>query len=246
MRANKTTPDGIEIIAREPALGPHPHPSQKGKMVPFSGVSKVLLADGTEGYECDFCGDIKDTARQVTSHRSGKHTKSPKRATDVETVKTVLRVLAHERAKAKADGRRDFNSPTAEELNRRGLRTYHGQPWTADTVHSLYQKYKATYKVRTPRVGPRPVKVAAETAAAVLERPKVKAPEVNEDGFVTLEDEALFSAIHKDLKLLRDVADRLETHVLAAEDRAKQRSAMDLDDEALRALESLRRAWQNS
>src|SRR6185295_12816593 len=139
--------------------------------------------------------------------------------------------------------------PTADELNRRGLKTYHGKPWTADTVNSLYQHYKAVYKIRTPRIAPRPIKVAAETAA-VLDRPitkaPTKAPEVNEDGFITLDDDKLFAAIHKDLQLLRNAADRLETNVLAAEDRARQRSTMDLDDEALRALESLRRAWQNS
>ena len=247
MRANKTTPDGIEIIAREPAMGPHPHPKHNGRMVPFNGVSKVLLADGAEGYECDFCGDIQPSARQVVSHRSGKHTKSPKRATDVEVVKTVLRVLARERAKAKAEGRKEFNQAAADELNSRGVKTYHGNEWTPSSVNSLYLRYKAVYKIREPRIaGPRPVKIAAETATSVLERPIEKAPEVDEDGFVALDDDKLFAMIHADLQLLRTVADRLETHVLAAEDRSRQRSTMDLDDEALRALESLRRAWRNS
>lgn len=253
MRANTKTPDGIEIIAREPALGPHPHPKHKGRMVPFNGVSKVLLVDGTEGYECDFCGDIQPSARQVVSHRSGKHTKSPKRSTDVEVVKTVLRILAHERAKAHAEGRKEFNQAAADELNKRGLTTYHGLEFTAQTVNSLHQRYKAVYKIRVPRIaGPRPVAadVAILTAPLGVDLPDIKpvtkAPEVDEDGFVALDDDKLFAAIHKDLQVLRDVANRLEMHVLTAEDRARQRSTMDLDDEALRALESLRRAWQNS
>jgi hypothetical protein len=251
MRGNKTTPDGIEIIAREPALAPHPHPRLKGKLVPFSGVSKLLLADDTECYECDRCGDTFDTARQVTSHASGKHAVTAKRATNVETVKIVLRVLAQQRAQAKAEGRRSFLQETADELNRRGIKSYRGQAWTDGSVNHLYLKYHNTYRTRTPRIigsltTPAPVKVAAE--AAVIEAPPVtpkRSIKLNRAKAKT-DVQRLFSFISRDITNLREALGDLETHVSALNEHVSSQSDLPLDDDARNALELLRRAWQRS
>jgi hypothetical protein len=247
MRANKTTPDGIEIIAREPALGPHPHPSKKGKMVPFNGVSKVLLADGTERHECDRCGDTFDTARQVTSHTSGKHTVTAKRSTSVETIKLVLRILAQEKAKALAEGRKSYMQETADELNNRGLKPHRGSTWTAGSVNNIYQSYHRMYRTRTPRIvnslTTPVVKVAADTA--VMEAPPKRSIKLNR-AKAKSEVQRLLSFIARDISNLRGTLGDLETHVSALNEHVSSRSDLPLDDEALNALESLRRAWQNS
>jgi hypothetical protein len=247
MRANKTTPDGIEIIAREPAISEHPHPRFKGKLVPFSGVSKLLLVDGTERHECDRCGDTFETVRQVTSHASGKHAVTTKRSTDVETVKIVLRVLAQERAKAKAEGRRSFLQETADELNRRGIKSYRGQAWTDGSVNHLYLKYHKTYRTRTPRIvgsSTTPsVKVAAE--ASVIEAPPKRSIKLNRVKAKT-DAQRLFSFIARDITNLREALGDLETHVSALNEHVSSKSDLPLDGEALNALELLRRAWQQS
>jgi hypothetical protein len=247
MRANKTTPDGIEIIAREPAISEHPHPRFKGKLVPFSGVSKLLLADGTERHECDRCGDTFETVRQVTSHASGKHAVTTKRSTDVEIVKTVLRISVQERAKAKAAGRRSFLQETADELNRRGVKPYRGKAWTAGSVHHIYQNYHKTYRTRTPRIisttTPPSLKVAAE--AAVIEAPPKRSIKLNRAKTKT-EPQRLFSFIARDITNLREALGDLETHISALNEHVSSKSDLPLDEEALNALELLRRAWQQS
>lgn len=241
MRTSKRTPDGTEIIAREPALGEHPHPSQEKRLVPFNGVTKVLLADGRELFECDRCGKLFDSTKQTASHSASAHSVTDKRSTSVETIKTVLRVMHQERAKAKAEGRRSFQQEAADELNRRGVKPFRGGEWAATTVNAIWQKYRDVYKVRVRTTVSRTV-AAAEATAAVLDKPAKRSTKKPTE----IDDHALFSMIMNDLKHLRDTADRIETHVIAAEDRMRQRPLVDLDDKALRALESLRRALQSS
>lgn len=255
MRANKNTPDGIEIIAREPAISEHPHPRFKGKMVPFNGVSKVLLADGTEMHECDRCGAIFKTVRQVTSHTSGKHSVTTKRSTNVEIIKTVLRTMVQQRTKARAEDRRSYLQETADELNRRGVKPYRGGTWTAGAVQNISQHYGKTYRIRTPRVvsqQTQPVRVAAE--AAVIEAPpkKIKLTRSPQPATPTTDEpneRQLFDDILAGLGHLRALTDNIEKNVIALDDKLREstnKSDVPLDENALNALELLRRAWQQS
>ncbi len=246
MRANKKTPNGIEIIAREPAMGPHPNPKFKGKLVPYSGVSKLLLADGSEAHECDTCGDVFPEVKQVTAH-STHHSVTTKRNTEVETVKIVLRVVARQRAKAQAEGRRSYIDEAAAELNERGIKTYRGHAWTRGSVYNIWKTYHTIYRIRTPRIASAPestapVTMAADAAVLVAPAKKVKAPTSVSESI----DRHIFNVIMKDIKILRNTAERLETSILSLEDRLQARTEVPLDQDALNALELLRRAWQQS
>jgi len=145
MRTEKRTPDGREIIAREPALTPHPHPTQDGRLVPTAGISKVLLDDGSEQTECDHCGKLFDSANSARSHLVSHRENAGAPLYPVETIRRVLREIAL----AKRNGR-GFHGEAAERLNDAGVATFGGQPWTASSVASLYRHWHTKIKIRVP------------------------------------------------------------------------------------------------
>lgn len=162
MRTEKKTPDGIEIIARGEARGPHPHPRLRGRIVAYSGVTRLLLADEREVFECDDCGRNFDSLRSAVSHRNGVHVAKPRGPMYPEnTIRLVLRLVREYRPRS-----RDFNVQVAEELNRREVPTVRGDRWTANMVHTLSNAYRDVYRVRVSRPTRTPVAAAAEVAVA--------------------------------------------------------------------------------
>lgn len=147
-RIEQFTRDGVEIIARDVAYAPHPNPRFGGKLVPFATVSKLLLADDTERYECKECGYTADTTRKVVAHQSGKHAERDF-SYDETTIRTLLRTVK----RFKAAKSRSWAQDAAIELNRLGLKTHRGHIFTATNVSSLFSKYESRFRVhvRTPR-----------------------------------------------------------------------------------------------
>lgn len=144
MRTETRTPDGRQIIAREPALIPHPHPKMNGKLVPFAGVTKVLLDDETEQYECDECGKLFATGRSATAHMPSHREREPMYSPD------VIRHVVREVKIALRDGRRNYMQVAAARLNEAQVPTVKGNPWTTGAVSNVYLAYKDQVRVRIP------------------------------------------------------------------------------------------------
>src|SRR5689334_3565725 len=127
--------DGKEIISREPAMIPHPHPKFEGKLVETSGVEHILLEDGTETYMCVECGYVSENGRAIPAHMAGKHSKTrgPSMYSDDE-----LRTVIREVLRARAGHYKNFCEEAARVLNEKGLPTKHGSQWTSAAVSHLY------------------------------------------------------------------------------------------------------------
>src|SRR5688500_19141414 len=115
-----TEVDGLDVVAREPAMGAHPRwPDQQTY---FAGVEKVLLSDGTErwvclgaaGQPCSFSS--RGGTKSVVAHRNGTHNlRRPRRTTMYP--EQVVRMLVTEVEKAKRDGVRGYAEVAAAALN---------------------------------------------------------------------------------------------------------------------------------
>lgn len=159
MRNLNKIDDGRTIIAREVAQGPHPHPSQNGRMVPYTGISKLLLDDGTELFECDECGKTNPIMRSISGHRPTHNPVTHLPDYSEEVLKTVLREAAIQRR----DGtHRGYAERTAARLNQLGIKPYQAEEWTPAIVSRLVVKYRDKISVRIPRL---PVQTAPKTAA---------------------------------------------------------------------------------
>jgi len=175
LKSSVTHVDGVEVIAREPALGPHP---QHGQEVTWAGVTKVLLADGTERYVCDVGDYSADTVRSVVSHRNGKHQRTSRRDTRYPdaTIREVIRQVKI----AKRDGRRDFVTRAADALNEAQVPTIRGEPWTSTNVSHLYARFERRFRVsisKRPRATPEAMLAVTEQVAAMGTRagpPKIR------------------------------------------------------------------------
>jgi len=142
MRTEKRTTDGREIIAREPAYAPHPHPRHNGKLVQVAGVTKILLDDGSEQHECDQCGKVFKTATSAVAHLPSHGDHKPQYPLD------VLRQVIREVLLAKRAGGKDFCARAAEKLNAAQVPTAQGKPWSGVGVSYLYNRYKNEVRVR--------------------------------------------------------------------------------------------------
>lgn len=132
--------DGVAVIARQAAHGPHPNPNYDTQ-VEYTGITQLLLADGSEKYACDDDDVVFDSLRSVVSHRAS-HTRTGRPATNVDTIKAVLRAV-----KRYGDDHGRYTK-AANDLNRVGVRTYHGREWSPGSVRHIYLAYDAVYRVR--------------------------------------------------------------------------------------------------
>jgi len=145
---------GERIIATEPATGVHPHPSQKGAIVPFKGVTKALLEDDSVVWLCDgvpgqFCPFVGNSTKSVVAHRNGTHNlRQPRRASRYSDA--VLRRIAQEVAIARQAGSKDFAVRAAQALNDAGLQTLRGELWTGSMVSSVFNAHAKHIRVRIP------------------------------------------------------------------------------------------------
>jgi len=148
----RTHVNGQEILAIEQATGPHPRWTDR--VVPYAGVSKALLADGTEVWLCDGdgktpCSHVGDSTRSVVAHRNGTHNRTmPRHSVYPEA---TIRRLVIEIEKAKRAKMRGYADAAAKALNEAGIPTVHGGPWTPSGVSGLYNAWGKAVRVRLPR-----------------------------------------------------------------------------------------------
>lgn len=165
--------DGREIIARDVAYAPHPHPGQNGRLVPTTGVEHVLLNDSTETNICVECGWHNDNARAVVAHMSGKHseTRGPSQYSDL-----VMRTIIREVLRAKKGGYRNYAQVAAEALNTLGVKPKQGERFTSQIVSNLYAHHASRYpdvRVRNVIAGPpHMTEAAAKVRRAVDDVPE--------------------------------------------------------------------------
>jgi len=156
--------DDLEIISREPALIPHPAPSQKGRLVPTTGVEHVLLEDGTETNICSECGWSNNNGRAVVAHMASGHgTAAPSQYSDGQ-----LRCLMREVQRAKNQGVRNYAEVAAARLNEMGMRPAQGETMTAQIVSNLYNAHK-------DRVGPVRVRKTREDVVREVQAASARA-----------------------------------------------------------------------
>lgn len=158
---------GVEVILRQPAQMPHPHPSQLGRLTPTRGVTHVLLKNEHEFYECDYnCGFTNELATSVkahlTSHNPNKHAPDY----DSEVLRQIIRIAADERQRSV----RGYAQRTAERLNASTIKTYSGNPWTSGAVSNLWSYYGEKYAPRRPGRPRGSGSVEATTAADATRR----------------------------------------------------------------------------
>ena len=154
----------LEIISREPALIPHPAPSQGGRLVPTTGVEHVLLEDGTETNICSECGWSNNNGRAVVSHMASGHgTTAPSMYSD-----GVLRSLVREVQRARQQGYRNYAELAAQRLDEMGLHPAKGEAWTAQIVSNLYNAHK-------DRVGPVRVRKTREDVVREVQAASARA-----------------------------------------------------------------------
>lgn len=175
-----TAIDGVEVIARELAVSPHPRWRDQHPQT-HHFTTKLLLADGREIYECNHCHLHDPVLKSVTAHQSKHRPNPPQPMTDLETLKTVLREA--ERAR-RMYGVSKYGRYAVEALTRLGVRPATGGEWTTAMVTSLYGKYKDRYPVRAPKVTPRakPKPVAAAKARPVSAPAAAPVPASASDG----------------------------------------------------------------
>lgn len=138
--------DGVEVIAHEQGVGPHPMPKLNGRIVPFNGVTKVLLADGTDRHVCDDCGYVGSSTRVVVSHRNATHNLTKPRGSAYAD--DVLRRIMRIARQFQAEHAKDWAAKTAEALNEAKVPTARGGSWTAGAVATLYRAYAEKYRTR--------------------------------------------------------------------------------------------------
>lgn len=142
MNQTATHVDGVQVIERQPAEGPHPHPGKNGMLVPFTGVNQVLLADGRVIYECDHpaCTPYRNVKMQsVVSHMSKHKDHGPRYPED-----TLRRVIHEVRRQAQVSHSGKCQR-AADALNAAGITTLGGEPWRASQVSALFGSYKNAF-----------------------------------------------------------------------------------------------------
>lgn len=142
--------DGIEVIATEPATGPHPHPDFEGQIVLYTGITRLLLADETERFACDECGKSFEAIRSTVAHMGSHSKKRNAEAAQplapmypMETIKAVLRAVL-------ANAGRGQYEKAAAHLNKIGVPRLNNEPWNSGNIEQLYRRYKDSVSVRTP------------------------------------------------------------------------------------------------
>ncbi len=149
----RTHVDGKQIIAIEPATGPHPRWPERTAV--FQGVTKALLDDESIVYLCDGDGKtpclfVGDRTKSVVAHANSTHRRrAPRNPTmySDETVKQV--VLQVERAKR--EGIKGYCGAAAAALNGMRVPTKRGVPWTAGSISDIYSRHGHLVKVRLPK-----------------------------------------------------------------------------------------------
>jgi cellobiose-specific phosphotransferase system component IIB len=169
MRSNRVIQDGdqaYEVIERQEALAPHPNPSQNGRLVPFAGITRILVqnesGNSRDGVECDECGRVfwadsdqtEDLVRAALSARGHAATHSENHGKPLYPRETLAKIIRSVRQQERRGNERGKCMVVAEQLNREGIPTLSGVPWTPQAVSQLYCRWRDEIKVRVPRTFP--------------------------------------------------------------------------------------------
>lgn len=150
MHSTKKLADGREIIERQRAHMPHPHPSQNGRLTEFSTVNELLLADDTVVYECDFTSDctyVNSSARSVLAHQASHNSSRSTPRYPLETLRLLVREAKIE---IRDRGHRGYAERVAALLNARGVKMLSGNEWDPNNVSYIFNAYKDRVQVRVP------------------------------------------------------------------------------------------------
>lgn len=190
---------GVPVVDQEIAMGPHPRwPDQQ---VAYSGITYVLLENGTSGFACDTCGYLRDKIRAVASHLIAHNGKDSESTLPLETLKALIRSVKRQRAA----GYRDFNARTAEDLNRRGVKSHDGEPWNALRVGRLYTKWSPKIKVAMP-----PTPAPAQRQPSPISAVPAPSIQTEESATVSVSDVSLVRRLTKFSEKLEDLSNEFE------------------------------------
>jgi len=215
---------GMAVLAVEPAYAPHPHPAQGGRLVPYKGVTKALLEDGSEVYLCEGDGKVPcpfsgDSTRSVVAHRNGTHNLRRPRPT-TQYPQATLRRIATEVTRARRDGSRGHSARAAEALNAAGITTLSGRRWNAGLVSHVYNDHCRDIRVHLRETRPTAASQQAvgQVRAAVnghVEHPGQIVPPTSDD----------LGLVRQWLALLIPVSQAIEQIL----ERAERQGALDQD-----------------
>lgn len=147
MRDNKTTPDGREIVAREPASGPHPRFPEK--IVPYRTINQLLLTDESTVYECDRCGKVHANFRSILSHQPS-HGERPPSLYDEKTLRAIAVAV-----RRNWTDKRKFHL-AADELNEKKVPTARAEGWNGNMIRQLFNHHCQDIRVHIRRSKPDP------------------------------------------------------------------------------------------
>lgn len=177
--------------------------SKTGRSVsPFNSTAVVQLmveGDDTPLFTCRRGDYVTNNAHGVymhTTHHDRVYNIAPRYPEDV--IKLVLRT----QRQLKHDGVKAYNEATADELNKRGVKTVSGRDWTSQMVHHLVQDYGDRYRTRlwkrrdTPDVNDQAAavtKVVNMINVPFPDEPESRLAAVYESARVVLADIALYT-----------------------------------------------------
>lgn len=173
------------VIERQRAHLPHPNPREGGRIVEWSTINEVLLANDDLVFECDMTPECTFTAvlaRSVIGHQSSH---SPTKATpdyDEETLRLLIRLCKETQ---RDHGKRGYAERVAAKLNALEVPTHRGYPWTSGGVSSLYRRYEPVIRVRVPSGATLARRQARAIAESKQRHPAARVPVVVSDDATT-------------------------------------------------------------
>lgn len=158
------TIDGRTVIARQPALTPHPHPSQNRRLVPTTGVDELLLEDGSTTYECVECGKMFYAAISARAHMTSHNPAKTNPAYPWDTLALVVHYVEERRAE---HGVRNSCVEVAARLTTEGVPAGRSGTWSANIVSHVYVRWSGHPEVRRRVIALRRTSAAARHASGV-------------------------------------------------------------------------------
>lgn len=154
-RTSEITPEGYTIIAREyNALSPHPNPSQQGRLVPSTGLNKILVVHEKDDppveldlYECDTCGKTDPSSRSVIAHMTSHNPERFNPDTDTRVIRRLLQIAQAERNVTL----RDYAVRTATQLNEEGVKPANAETWSPAMVSRMWNRWANDDRFRSAR-----------------------------------------------------------------------------------------------
>lgn len=232
MRDNKTTPDGREIVAREPASGPHPRFPEK--IVPFRTINRLLLTDESTVYECEPCGKVHANFRSILSHQPS-HGDRPPTQYDEKTLRAIATAVRRNWTE-----RKKFVL-AADELNERKVPPARGGEWNSGMVRRMFVEHcqEIRVNIRRPKADPIAIEPVSAPPDGAGTGGRLEDPIQTKDGdrpYLPLAIDPTADAVRYELAVVAVEMERLMAHLWRIREAVEQIPAADLElaDKALR------------